>query len=664
MINIRSLRDLLRLFFIFKREVKITVLLTFIVIVLGAFLLPNRYESTALLLVKPGRDSSTVPIEFADRQAIVIPSAQRDPILDEERMLTGRPIMRIVAEKYLAELSNSPVEQGFLASVKNIFRDTLASVVNVMRGALQLVGLVEKRSPEERLAEDLGKNFKVSHEPGSTVMELTFSWNDPAVARQVLETWIEQYEQERTRVLGRVSLYQFYETEVKATQARILSYKKQIQTYLNQLGAVSIAQRLADTSQGLNDLTTERNNTMRSIASTKAGLDKLLEQLAKQSKTVSAGRELSLNPNRQDLQNRINGKEVERQELLRSFKDSAPPVRALNEEISNLQKLLNKQDETIQRSESITPNPIYNRMQNVLADQQTSYARLLTQLAQQNLQLAQWEKDRQLALNLEPEMSRLQGELDASEKSFALYSSSLEKARIDRELDRSQISNIAIIEQATYNPSRVFPKSLAMLLLAFPLSLGVGLVALYFFYLLDQRIHDGDKIESRFGVPVWTSLQELNATQGTQNTAFSASLHRLYGTLPLRQVAEKGLALGFTSSRAGEGVSFVIDNLARLLVEHGHVVRSENSGPAAPGEIVLIDASNIFTNEDAFAHLREADLILLVVEAEETTVPMLENVLSTLQTAFKKVDGIIINRRRYKVPARVLDFLKRFQSRG
>ena len=47
MINIRSFRDVLRLFFIFKREVKITVLVTFIIIVLGAFLLPNRVESTA-----------------------------------------------------------------------------------------------------------------------------------------------------------------------------------------------------------------------------------------------------------------------------------------------------------------------------------------------------------------------------------------------------------------------------------------------------------------------------------------------------------------------------------------------------------------------------------------------------------------------------------------
>ncbi len=54
-----------------------------------------------------------------------------------------------------------------------------------------------------------------------------------------------------------------------------------------------------------------------------------------------------------------------------------------------------------------------------------------------------------------------------------------------------------------------------MLFLAFPLSVVVGAVALYSFYLLDQRIHDGDKIESSFGVPVWTSLPDRTCP-GTQ----------------------------------------------------------------------------------------------------------------------------------------------------
>ncbi|MCF5707594.1 lipopolysaccharide biosynthesis protein [Pseudomonas syringae] len=662
MINIRSFRDLLRLLFIFRREVKITVLATFIVVLLGALLLPNRYESTALLLVKPGRDSSTVPIELSNRQAIVVPSALRDPLLDEERMLTGRPIMRKVSEKYLAELSRAEPETGVMASVKHVIKSTLGAVVDAGRGVLQFIGLVEKRTQAERMAEDLEKNFKVRHEPGSSVMELTFTWNDPTTAQTVLKTWIEEYQVQRTKTLGRVSLYTFYESEVKNTGDNIISYKKQIQNYLNQLSAVSISQRLADTSQGLNDLRTERNNTTRAIASTKAGLDLLKKQLAAQPKTVSAGRELTLNPNRQDLQNRINGKEVERQELLRSFKEQAPPIRAVNEEINNLKKLLNEQDATVQRSESITPNPIYNRMQNVYADQQTSYARLQTQLAQQNTQIAQLEADRQQALNLEPELSRLQNELDAAEKSYALYTDSLEKARIDRELDNSQISNIATIEEATYNPSRVFPKSLMMVLLAFPLSLVVGALALYFFYLLDQRIHDGDKIESTFKVPVWTTLPDLEHAQ-ERSAAFISNLHRVYGILPLDQVDEKGLTLGFTSVKAGAGVSFVIERLAALLIEQGHQVRTENRAPARPGEIVLINASGVSTNQEAFVLLRNADLILLVVRAKDTTVPMLEDTLHNLNTAFKKVDGVIINRRRFEVPEGVLKFLKRIGSR-
>ncbi|MGN2407158.1 GumC family protein [Pseudomonas syringae] len=663
MINIRSFRDLLRLLFIFRREVKITVVATFVVVLLGALLLPNRYESTALLLVKPGRDSSTVPIELSNRQAIVVPSALRDPLLDEERMLTGRPIMRKVSEKYLAELSHAEPETGVLASIKNGLKSVVGAVVGAGRSVLQFIGLVEKRTQAERMAEDLEKNFKVRHEPGSSVMELTFTWNDPTTAQTVLKTWIEEYQLQRTKTLGRVSLYTFYESEVKNTGDNIISYKKQIQNYLNQLSAVSISQRLADTSQGLNDLRTERNNTTRAIASTKAGLDLLKKQLAAQPKTVSAGRELTLNPNRQDLQNRINGKEVERQELLRSFKEQAPPIRAVNEEINNLKKLLNEQDATVQRSESITPNPIYNRMQNVYADQQTSFARLQTQLTQQNTQIAQLEADRQQALNLEPELSRLQNELDAAEKSYALYTDSLEKARIDRELDNSQISNIATIEEATYNPSRVFPKSLLMVLLAFPLSLVVGALALYFFYLLDQRIHDGDKIESTFKVPVWTTLPDLEHAQ-ERSAAFISNLHRVYGILPLDQVDEKGLTLGFTSVKAGAGVSFVIERLAALLIEQGHQVRTENRASARPGEIVLINASGVSTNQEAFVLLRNADLILLVVRAKDTTVPMLEDTLHNLNTAFKKVDGVIINRRRFEVPENVLKFLKRIGSRG
>ncbi|MGC1329822.1 MAG: lipopolysaccharide biosynthesis protein, partial [Pseudomonas sp.] len=186
----------------------------------------------------------------------------------------------------------------------------------------------------------------------------------------------------------------------------------------------------------------------------------------------------------------------------------------------------------------------------------------------------------------------------------------------------------------------------------------------YFFYLLDQRIHDGDKIEERFGIKVWTSLQDISGQEAARISAFTASMYRLYGVLPLKQVALSGLSIGLTSARKGEGVSFVIEHLRTLLQERGHLVRVNGQGAAQPGEIVLLDAAGFFSNQEAFVTLREADLIALIVEAEKTTVPVLENALSILTTAFKRVDGIIINRRRFEIPAKVLTFMSRIRSHG
>jgi uncharacterized protein YneR len=136
----------------------------------------------------------------------------------------------------------------------------------------------------------------------------------------------------------------------------------------------------------------------------------------------------------------------------------------------------------------------------------------------------------------------------------------------------------------------------------------------------------------------------------------------LYSVLPLKQVAERGLSIGLTSAHSGEGVTFVVEHLRKLLEDHGHTVRVGDGRPAEPGEIQLIDASAFFVNQQAFVHLRDADLIVLVVQAETSTVPKLQNALATLTTAFKRVDGIILNRRRFEIPERVLNWLSRVRS--
>lgn len=174
MIEIRSLRDLLRLLFIYQREFKLAALSAVVIIVLGAFLLPAKYESNARLLVKPGRDS-TLPIEISNRQALVMPSTQRDPIVDEERLLTGRPIVRQVAEA-LPRGAGQPAAAGGPVEAHQVLCEE-GHRRGVRRDSRDPGNLRRDRGNHRGRApgQDLEKKFEVTHAAGSTVMEISFT---------------------------------------------------------------------------------------------------------------------------------------------------------------------------------------------------------------------------------------------------------------------------------------------------------------------------------------------------------------------------------------------------------------------------------------------------------------------------------------------------------
>nr|WP_218170215.1 exopolysaccharide transport family protein [Pseudomonas costantinii] len=639
----------MRLFFIFRREFKLAVITTIVVAVLGAFLLPARYESDARLLVKPGRDNTTLPIEAANRQTLIAPSTQHDPIVDEEKMLTGRPIVHIVAERYLAMTSEPP--EGFWANVKFYGKKAGDAVLDAGRSVLQFVGLAEKQSPLERLATKLEKNFEASHEPGSSVIEIAFTWDDPAIAQKVVETWVNAYLEERARILGRKSLYTFYETEGTKVAGTIQGLKDQLQTRLKQIDSISVDARLKNLTSQINRVTDAKVGAQNQLSGISSFLINASEQIKSQPAEVVTAREVSLNPTQLDLKRQLNALQVERARLLRTFLPGTPQVSQIEQNIRDLEALSAQEATRLERSQNTAPNSLVINVKQQMIDAQLQQRKLIGQIDDYDKTLNALRAERDRVMTEEPELNRLTQQLRTAEKSYALYSENLEQARIDHELDSSQISNIALIEHATLNPARVFPKSLLILLFAIPAGLAVGLLTIYVLYLLDQRIHDGARLQEFFHVPLWSSIPDVH---DTTPAALTASIYRLYSLLPTDRIASEGFALGLTSARHGEGVTYIIEQLKSLLVERGHKVTVNGAQAPQPGEVLLLDASALSSNPQAFLILRRANQIVLVIEAGTSTVPTIENALSLLTTAFGKVDGIILNRRRFEVPANVL----------
>ena len=660
MIDIRSSRDVLRLFFIFRREFQWAVIVTVGLIVLAAFVLPSKYESNARLLVKPGRANTTLPIEVANRQALIAPSTQRDPIVDEEKLLTGRPIVRRVAERYLQEMANYR-PQGFWKTVKFYVGKVTGSVLEAIRRVLQLLGIVEEQSPVDRLAKKLEKSFSIAHEPGSAVMELSFTWDDPLIAQKVVETWVNAYLEERTRALGPKSLFNFYEGELKQVAERIDQQKQQLQEQLKSINSISVEERLDNLTNQINRVNDARAEMLNDRAGIRSFLLDAQATLKRQPQEVVTAREISLNPSQLDLKRHLNALEQERAGLLRSYLPAAPPVTELEENIRQMQALIKHEAERLERSQNRAPNSIVVNLKQQVIDAELRSRQLGGQIADYDLQLVKLRETREQALAKEPLISRLLTELAASEKSYALYAENMEKARIDHELDLSRISNIALIEQATHNPSRIFPKSLLMLLLALPAGVAVGLLTIYACYLLDQRIHDGVHLEKAFNIPLWTTLQDLGAQPWLVDSSFTANIYRLYSLLPQQRIEQQGLTLALTSAHPGAGVSFILSQLTALLQESGHRVLLDTQRKPQAGEIALLNASALLNNRQAFITLREADQIALVIEARTATVPLVDHMIGVLNTAFGKVDGIILNRRQFEVPARLLGVIQRLR---
>lgn len=662
MIDIRSFRDLLRLFYIFRREFLVAFGLTVVIAVGIAFLMPPKYASEARLLIKPGRENLSVPLDAGDRQTMMAPVSQRDPIIDEEKMLTGRPVVTQVARLYMVEMANQPPPQGAWKTIKFHVKKAALVVLDGLRWVTNALGLTEKQSDEERLASKLEDKFVAVHGPGSNVMELRFVWDDPLVAQRIMQTWVKVYLDERTTVLGRKGLVMFYEGKVRDADQQIESTKALWRARLEKIQGVSATERLEALTKRLNELRTRRAEILAEKDATEQGLNYASGRAKMLPREVVAEREIGYGPAWLAQSNQLSELRRQRADALRVYKESAPLIVSLNESIATLEKQVQSEERNVQRSERRTPNELGTALERNQLEKSVRLRELITFSSVYDKEITELEAARRQVLESEPELARLEQALTVADRARTLYLESLERARIDQALDESRINNIAQIELATFNPARVSPKSLVLLALAVPAGLMVGLLVVYLRSLVDQRIHDGGRIEQRFGVPLWSTIKDI-AGSGGEDNEFHASLYRIYSMLPLERVAEQGLTVGLTSSRPKEGVSFIAQRLRTLLQAQGLRVRLNvaegEPDRAQPGEVLLLEAAGLLSNREAFVRLSRSDLIVLVVEARASTVPVVENALGVLRTAFHKVDGVIINRRRFEVPPHVLRWLQR-----
>jgi uncharacterized protein involved in exopolysaccharide biosynthesis len=196
------------------------------------------------------------------------------------------------------------------------------------------------------------------------------------------------------------------------------------------------------------------------------------------------------------------------QELLAKYTEQHPAVAQTREQLQQAQEVWNREERS--RSQVTTgPNRAHEEtklallaQQPVLASLEAKAEALLAHLDQERGELAQLNAN-------DVRLARAQRELELQEEEYKKYAGNLEQARIDQELELERISNVNVLQPATYQPKPVRPHKL--LNLALGLLIGIFGAAGWAIAAegLDHSLQSPEDIESKLGLATLASVPRL-----------------------------------------------------------------------------------------------------------------------------------------------------------
>jgi uncharacterized protein involved in exopolysaccharide biosynthesis len=193
--------------------------------------------------------------------------------------------------------------------------------------------------------------------------------------------------------------------------------------------------------------------------------------------------------------------ESREQELATKFSDKHPQVLAIRSTIAELKQILAQQDQ-VRSSETKGVNPSRQSLELALLNERSSADSLrgrAARLKEQRTQLAVELKE----LNArDMQLAQIQREVDLAESRYRTYAEKLEQARINDQLDKERISNISLVQPASFVAKPSGPRKIYVLGLGFVVGLlgGVGIALLA--ALLDPALKRIADIEEILRLPV------------------------------------------------------------------------------------------------------------------------------------------------------------------
>lgn len=501
-----TLRDAIRA--LKRHQWKSVAFFLFVMTVVSAalFVLPRTYRSEGRFFVRPWLQSVAQDPASTKVQSIAAQDSREVEINSIVEVLKSRSLVEKVVD---------------IIGPATILGEAEPATAHVADGSF-----VPRLSPNqeqvaaqtrERAVTGLTKSIEVFSPKKSTVIDVRCDADSPELAQKIVSTLLDVYLEEHARLNQTEWSRSFFAQQADLLRQQLSDATAELRDTKNDLGLTSIEGQRQTLQAQIGLIESQIMSTETELAAANAKVNKLEQTIAELPERLMAAETTGFaNEAADHMREQLYQLEIREQELRSNLTDEHPRVVAIQAQVADARKILAEQIPERTQTTSAA-NPARQQLELSLMTEQALAASLAARAGtlheQRDLVL---EEQRTLNFS-ELRIGDLERKAQLAEANYRTYADKLEEARMYRALDAERISNVKIVQPATYITKPVSPRMGLTLAAAFVVALlGSVLVALLAEY-LDPSLKTPAQIEQQLELPVLLSIPRMSARNAALN---------------------------------------------------------------------------------------------------------------------------------------------------
>ncbi len=510
------MRDFYNVLFRNKRKILIFFLSVMIVVIIGTLLTPEVYESDAKLMVLLGRESVTLDPTATMGQVVNIGPERENEINSETEILGSRELAEKVVDavgvKLILEGPEKTLAPGdsLLKAVKYHLRQIVSipgkAIANLLasHGSVDSSGQLKARY---NAAQSLMKNLKIETAKKSDIISIGYQTNDPGLAQEVVNQLIGFYLDKHINVHRTSGSYQFFDQQKETLQSSLTQTEERLRGLKNKTGTASVYEQRRILLGRIGGMQNELGQAESAAAASAAKVKVLKESLAGLPDTLLKDETTGFPSSAPDaMRKQIYELQLKEQELLSTYTEDSIPVQEIRRQIREGEALFSKAKQMKQVTRGINEN--YQKMQLDLLTEESNLSSLQAKAEVLKTQLKAGQDEVKLLNDTEMQWAQIDRDLETQKSNYRKYSDSLEQARIDQALELKKISNISIVQPASYPVRPIWPKAPRNLLAGLFLGIFGGIALAFFTEYQDHSFKRPEDVDNRLNLPVLATLPD------------------------------------------------------------------------------------------------------------------------------------------------------------